>query len=310
MAQGREASTCGGHTNLSVPAVILVPMARRALPDLSPEQVVRLQDALLSNADALLTSALAVLKLGFPALARALAILGMEESGKAIGIHERRVAMPHLPDGSGFRCEDLDDLWSSHQRKLDLVYAFLRDEDYWFDTQPPDHAENEALLGSVKRWALKHDNLKQRGFYVDLNKLGEPLSPADLTDDVQVEHLAQVIEFVHQIGWQLRLGEHIEGKKQDQQTTDVLPRSDEELAWLDDLEVEADSPEQREIFKDMRESMKEGTPGTPLNNAGYRFNPPDADRSNPFRNLGKPGYEAETRELIQLAESFEQEDEA
>lgn len=38
------------------------------LPDLTPEQVVRLQDALLANADALLTSALAVLNLGNVAL--------------------------------------------------------------------------------------------------------------------------------------------------------------------------------------------------------------------------------------------------
>jgi AbiV family abortive infection protein len=52
-----------------------------------------LQDALLANAHSLLTSALAVLDLGNVALARSLAILGLEESGKAIAVHNRRVEM-------------------------------------------------------------------------------------------------------------------------------------------------------------------------------------------------------------------------
>lgn len=47
------------------------------LPNLSPTQVVELQDALLANADRLLTSALAVLDLGNVGLARSLAILAM-----------------------------------------------------------------------------------------------------------------------------------------------------------------------------------------------------------------------------------------
>src|SRR4051794_33214527 len=75
-----------------------VPKQGAKLPDLSPAQVVRLQDALLANADALLTSALAVLDLGHFALARSLAILGLEESGKAIAIHDRRVEMAYEPE--------------------------------------------------------------------------------------------------------------------------------------------------------------------------------------------------------------------
>ncbi len=50
-------------------------MPGRKLPGLSSAQVVQLQDALLANADALLTSALAVLNLGHVALARSLDIL-------------------------------------------------------------------------------------------------------------------------------------------------------------------------------------------------------------------------------------------
>lgn len=74
----------------------------RELPDLTPAQVVQLQDALLANADALLISALAILEIKHVALARSLAILGMEESGNAIAVHERRVRMADLPEGTAF----------------------------------------------------------------------------------------------------------------------------------------------------------------------------------------------------------------
>lgn len=66
---------------------------------LQPSRVVEIQDALLANTDRLLTSALAVLGLGNVGLARSLAILAMDESGKAIAIHERRVEMAYAPEG-------------------------------------------------------------------------------------------------------------------------------------------------------------------------------------------------------------------
>jgi AbiV family abortive infection protein len=139
-------------------------MAVRELPDLSPQQVVRLQDALLANADSLLTSALAVLDLGHVALARSLAILGLEESGKAIAIHERRIAMGYADEGWSFRCDWLDQLWASHEKKLEIVHRFLVEERYSFDSQPPDPGENAARLGTIQAWARRHDRSKQRGF--------------------------------------------------------------------------------------------------------------------------------------------------
>src|SRR5690625_5525941 len=73
---------------------------RQHLPDdLTPGQVVALQDALLSNADRLLQAAVAMLEGDSAPLARSLAILGMEESGKAIALHERRVRMAYAPEG-------------------------------------------------------------------------------------------------------------------------------------------------------------------------------------------------------------------
>jgi AbiV family abortive infection protein len=273
-------------------------MAVRRLPDLTPEQVVRLQDALLANADALLTASLAVLDLGHFALARSLAILGLEESGKAIAVHERRVAMGYALEGETFRCDRLDELWASHQKKLETVHRFLVDEPYWFGTQPADPGENAAHLTTIKTWARGHDRSKQRGFYVDLSKTGEVMAPTDIADEAA---LRQVIRHVHQIGWQLRLGEHIEGKRQDEKVAGMPAMTDDDLAWFapDD---EADQGT-RELHAELRRSMKQGVPGKSLPNAAYRFNPAGADRS-PFRNVGKPGYEAETRELMRLSQEL------
>lgn len=273
----------------------------RRLPDLTPDQVVRLQDALLANADALLTSALALLDLGHAALARSLAILGLEESGKAIAVHERRVYMGYAPDGEPFRCDPLDELWASHQKKLEKVHSFLVEEPYWFDVEPPDPNENATYLGTIKAWARRHDRSKQRGFYVDLSKTGAVLAPTDMTDE---DALRDVIAHVHQIGWQLRLGEHIEGQRQDEEERGIPPVDSAAMEWLAGG-PEGDSPPYlRRIADGLLESMKEGIPGEPLNNAAYRFNPPDADRS-PFRNLGKPGHEAETRELLLMKEELD-----
>ncbi len=122
------------------------------------------------------------------------------------------------------------------------------------------------------------------------------MTPADVADE---ESLADVICHVHQIGWQLRLGEHIEGKQQDQQEQGSPSADPEMLEWLE--RPEARTP------RWLLDSMREGILGKPLNNAAYRFNPSGADRS-PFRNLDKPGYEAETRELLRLAEELDQQE--
>jgi AbiV family abortive infection protein len=266
------------------------------LPDLSPEQVVRLQDALLANADSLLTSALAVLELGNVALARSLAILGLEESGKAIAIHNRRVQIVRDPEGTPFITDDLRESWTDHQMKLELVHDFLVEEAYWFGTDPSDPEANAAYLGKIRTWASRHDRLKQRGFYVGLDKTGAAMTPVHVSNE---DSLADVIRYVHQIGWQLRLGEHIEGKRQDEQEEGNRPASPELLELVERLsnDLPADSR--------LTEAMRSGTPGRPLNNAAYRFNTPTADR-NPFRNVGNPGYEAETRELLRLADDLDQ----
>lgn len=235
-------------------------MTNKSLPELSPSQVVRLQDALLANADALLTSALKVLDLGYLALARSLAILGLEESGKAIAIHDRRIAMAFAEEGVGFTTKHLSQLWRSHTLKLDAVYDFLVEERYWFDVESPDPNVNTAALGAVQGWARRHNDDKQRGFYVDVRPDGEAHGPEDV--DVDAASLREIIDRIHQIGWQLRLGEHIEWRGQQDLAAVVDGHSD--------------------------------TEGLRPRNVAYGFVPDGAEQ------LGQTGYEAMTREVEAL----------
>ena len=268
-------------------------MPVRKLPNLSPTRVVELQDALLANADRLLTSALAVLDLGNVGLARSLAILAMEESGKAIAIHERRVEMAYAPEGEPFVNARLENLWASHQEKLELVHSFLAEERYWFGAEPADPERNLAYLGTIKRWTRRHDKLKQRGFYIDLDRAGGVLEPTGVSD---AESLVDVISHVHQIGWQLRLGEHIEAKQQAEEARGVPPITEDEIEERRRLYSGIPGLAFDEEFYD---SMRQGREGRKLNNEGYRLHLPEPG-SNPFENLGKPGYEAQTRELMPL----------
>lgn len=182
------------------------------LPQLSPEQVLDLQDALLNNADGLLSAALAEIHCGNPGRSQALAILGVEESAKAIALHERRVAIAFGAEGEPFVDDRLQLLWSDHREKLRLVHSFLIEERYWFGYGPPDAEENRCALGAMNEWVKRHNLLKQRGFYVDVDDNGDVLAPQLPADE---KSLAAVIGFIHQIGWQLRLGEHIEARGQE-----------------------------------------------------------------------------------------------
>lgn len=278
-----------------------MPKPIRRLPDLTPSQVVAVQDALLANADELLTSALAVLDLGNVALARSLAILGVEESGKAIAIHDRRVHMAYAPEGEPFVTDRLCELWASHHQKLKLVYDFLVQERYWFGTGPSDPEENRAYLGTLKAWTRRHDNLKKRGFYVELDKVGNALTPAAVADE---ESLRDVIGHIHQIGWQLRLGEHIEGKRQAEAEAGMPPSSEADIEhWRKILADMNDT----EFVEDFVARLREGIEGDKLNNDAYRIKLPEPG-SDPFATMGKPGYEAQTRELLQLWEELEERD--
>jgi AbiV family abortive infection protein len=273
-------------------------MPPRELPPLSPEQVVAVQDALLANADQLLTAATNLLESNVP-LARSLAILALEESGKAIALHDRRVAIAYATEGEPFVTADLQELWSSHDKKLSLVHQFLAEERYWFGEEPSDPEENSQALGAIRAWSRRQDRAKQRGFYVDLDKVGNVLDPAAAAD----EHaLRIVIAQVHQIGWQLRLGEHIEAKRQAEEERGVAPAESDEIESFRTL-LARSSRVDSDLIERMLTSMQEGTPGRSLNNSPYRIRLP----SNSFDHLGHRGYEAETRELDLLRKELDAE---
>lgn len=271
-------------------------MARRQhLPDdLEPAQVIALQDALLSNADRLLRAAVAMLEGDSVPLARSLAILGMEESGKAIALHERRVQMAYAPEGELFVDDRLKQVWGDHGLKLEIVHHFLVDEQYWFDVEPSDPEENARVLGAIEEWRRDHNTLKQRGFYVDVSPQGDPVTPEGISD---VDAVREVIGHVHQIGWQLRLGEHIEGKRRLEIEQDVPPATEDEIQTMRGLLHRVDP----EMAERMIESRREGTTGKLLNNGAYVFELPE----NPFSTMGKPGHEAEDRELLALWEQVQ-----
>ncbi|MUL81311.1 MULTISPECIES: AbiV family abortive infection protein [unclassified Mycolicibacterium] len=272
---------------------------RNILPPLTPEQVVELHDELLANADRLLTAALDMLESGSLGLARSLAILGLEESGKAIAIHERRREIAYEDEGSAFVDSRLELLWSNHQSKLALAYDFLVREEFWFGTGPSDPETNRAWLGEVEAWTREHNELKQRGFYVDVDAQTGILSPESAADE---QSLREVIGHVHQIGWQLRLGEHIVAKQQEEFVRATPPASEEEIARLRDAVSGFAGMDASEVDR-MCEEMRAGKPAGVLNNDAYRLRLPEPG-ANPFLNLGRRGYEAETRELFQLAEQL------
>ncbi len=268
-------------------------MARRQhLPDdLEPTQVIALQDALLSNADRLLQAAVAMLDGDNAPLARSLAILGMEESGKAIALHERRVHMAYAPEGAPFVDDRLKKVWGDHGLKLEVVHRFLVDEQYWFGVEPSDPEENSRVLGAIEAWRRDHNQLKQRGFYVDVSPEGDPVTPEGVA---HVDAVREVIGHVHQIGWQLRLGEHIEGKRRLVTEQDVAPASEEEIQSMRRVLRNVDQA----MADRMLASMRQGGKGEAFNNAAYAFELPE----DPFATVGKPGHEAEDRELLALWE--------
>lgn len=144
-------------------------------------------------------------------------------------------------------------------------------------------------MTTIEEWAADHNAYKQTGFYVDVSDAGEPASPMVPLDD---EDVAAVLARVHQIGWQLRLGEHIEAKRQLAEAQGVPPAAEGERA-IDRAMFRALDEDLR---KDLLEGLRAGTSLRELHNLGYLHQTGQA----PFESFGKPGYEAQTRELLGL----------
>lgn len=276
-------------------------MTRKLPENLTPEQMIALYDALLSNADSLLVAADTLLGEGKVALARSLAILGLEEAGKAIAIFDRRVAIATAPEGESFINDELRNLWANHHKKLMLVHTFLVEEKYWFGVEEPIHElqlepDVDTYFATLEQWARDDNILKQNGFYVGVDPSGDVISPQ--IDPPSAEDVADVLGYVHQIGWQLRLGEHIEAKAQAEKEKGQAPATDDELR--ETLAVLSKAGVSGETVDRVLEYRRHGVPGVPLHNDQWRLRLPATP--NPFENLDKPGYEAERRELLRFAD--------
>jgi AbiV family abortive infection protein len=176
-------------------------------------QVEDLYDATLSNAFFLGQDAIVLLESGSVGRARALAVLSLEECGKAIMLHEAKVRSFALELPNPVLDDSFWKDWKTHLPKLRHVREFLIQNKYWFDVRPP--GPNEFVLGPVDeylaeldRFAADGDTSKLRGLYVDVDPAtGKVVSPAD---EASAEDVSELLRMAHQIGWQLRLGDHIE----------------------------------------------------------------------------------------------------
>lgn len=176
-------------------------------------QIEELYNELLANSFELASESMYLLSVGGVGRAHALAVLSLEEAGKAIMIHEAKVRsferrLPNPVLSPAFWKD-----WGSHRAKLRHVRDFIVKEQYWFDTQPPP--VNDLLLGEIDEyaehldvWAKAGDSNKLRGLYVDVDHgTGAVVAPRTNHDSSAV---VELLELAHQIGWQLRLGDHIE----------------------------------------------------------------------------------------------------
>jgi AbiV family abortive infection protein len=135
--------------------------------------------------------------------------LALEESSKAIAIHERRAVAASMAEPVPDLDADFWRDWSAHRAKLRRVRDFLVREDYWFGQEPPT---NELLLSPLEdylqkldEWAAADNEAKLSGFYVDVDwSTGDPEASC-----VSPNEVTALIELVHQVGWQVRQGDHI-----------------------------------------------------------------------------------------------------
>lgn len=176
-------------------------------------QVEDLYDAVLSNAFYLCQDSNILLEHGAAGRARALAVLALEECGKAVMIHEAKVSSYALDLPDPVLNDVFWKAWRTHLPKLRKVRDFLLQNEYWFDVQPPQ--PDEFVLGSVEqyleeldRFAKDGDSSKLRGFYVEVDgATGKAVSPMD---EAPADDVPELLRMSHQIGWQLRLGDHVE----------------------------------------------------------------------------------------------------
>jgi len=247
--------------------------------NLSPAQMIALQDDLLASADRLRTSALSMIERGLVPVARLFATSSVDKTRKAIVTHQRRDEMSREPEGAPFVNNELRELWDQRELTPSVVYDFLMFDDYGFETTPADSDETRRVMETINNWRSGRQSIHQRDVYV-----AEP-------DEVVAIHL--LLDRVHQIGWQLRMGEHIEAQRLERAAQDIPPATEEEIEEARWGYRNIDP----EIAEGIINSKRRGTKGKKFNNAAYAFTLAE----DPFENMHKPGYEAQDRKLSALS---------
>lgn len=167
--------------------------------------------------------------------------------------------MGYRPEGEPFVSSDLVAIWQARDRTFKLVHDFLEAEEYSFNRWPP----NEEERGQIRT------TLANLGIHIQRTVNEENTIGAD----EGAQNIRRVLEYTEQIGWQLRLGEHIEARRRE--------RVEEELAAY----------------------LRLGKQGKKFNNVAYLFDFPE----NPFEKMGKKGHEAQDRSLTNLRNAIDKE---
>jgi hypothetical protein len=138
--------------------------------------------------------------------------------------------------------------------------------------EPADPEANAAALGAIKEWTRDHNDLKQKGLYVDVDLDGAPLAPAS---DSNPKIVRQVFDHVHQIGWQPCLGEHPEGKAQRDRERELSAWSPSKVAdFMSEMPAAS-----AELISEVASDLALGQPGEILTNANVDLTRCPADQS-------------------------------
>lgn len=119
---------------------------------------------------------------------------------------------------------------------------------------------------------------------------GGVLAPTGVVD---VQSVRDVIAHVHQISWQLRLGDRIESKRQEEEEQGAPSAKEVEIEQMRSLYSRV---KDLNLVEDILESLRRGRSGIPRNNSAFSIRLSDS----PFWNVGKPTYLSATRELHPL----------
>ena len=175
---------------------------------MTPQNARTFWKALMDNASALIADADVLLSAGSFGRARALTVLAQEELGKALWVYDTFSAAWSTGDSEPLKVDRLAKHGRDHVQKF--LEAFVYGDElaaFWGDYEAMDtRRQGESWKDAWQRRqreaeaaAKEANTAKQRGFYVDRDKVGTISSPTSfgagtVADDLEVA--AQVVEML------------------------------------------------------------------------------------------------------------------